>query len=193
MLNKGFGQRPQCCATTFAEGYSTGGSRRRSQLQNNTYTLAADNISSHEVIRPLRVLLADAGALLREQLTVMLSETRCQVLTAADGFEVLCRLPELRPDILLIASDLPRLSGIQVCALLRQSPDFSGLPVLILTAGQALVDTVRAEMAGANACLEKPFRSSELRAAFSKALAPQVEPGMSLHKESQLDGLFSDR
>lgn len=193
MLSKGFGQRPQCCATTFAEGFSTGGSRRRGQLQNNTCALAADNVSPEKLIRPLRVLLADDGALLREQLTVMLSEERCQVMTAADGFEVLCRLPELRPDILLIASDLPRLSGIQVCALLRQSPDFSGLPVLILTTGQALVDTVRAEMAGANACLEKPFRSSELRAALSKALASQVEPGMSLHKESQLDGLFSDR
>jgi len=162
-------------------------------LQNNTCTLVADNVSSHEVIRPLRVLLADAGALLREQLTFMLSETRCQVMTAADGFEVLCRLPELRPDILLIASDLPRLSGIQVCTLLRQSPDFSGLPVLILTGAHALVDTVKAEMAGANACLEKPFRSSELRAAFSKVLAQQAEPGMSLHKESQLNGLFSDR
>jgi twitching motility two-component system response regulator PilG len=193
MLHKGFGQRPQCCATTLADGYSTGGSGRKSQLQNNTCALAADNVSSPEATRPLRVLLADAGALLREQLTVMLSETRCQVMTAADGFEVLCRLPELRPDILLIASDLPRLSGIQVCSLLRQSPDFSGLPVLILTGAHALVDTVRAEMAGANACLEKPFRSSELRAAFSKVLAQQAEPGMSLHKESQLDGLFSDR
>lgn len=162
-------------------------------MQNKPCALAADNVSSHELIRPLRVLLADAGALLREQLTVMLSESRCQVMTAADGFEVLCRLPELRPDILLIASDLPRLSGIQVCSLLRQSPDFSGLPVLILTGAHALVDTVRAEMAGANACLEKPFRSTELRAAFSKVFAPQAEPGMSPHKESQLDGLFSDR
>jgi DNA-binding response OmpR family regulator len=65
--------------------------------------------------------------------------------------------------------------------------------VLILTGPDALVDTVRAENAGANACLEKPFRSSELRAAFRKVLAQQAEPGMSLHKESQLDGLFSDR
>ena len=120
--------------------------------------------------RQLRVLLADAGDLLREQLSAMLTAADCHVMAAADGFEVLCRIPELRPDILLIASDLPRLSGIQVCSLLRQSPDFSELPVLILTAANAMVDTVRAELAGADVCLEKPFRSSELQAAFNKAI-----------------------
>ena len=119
--------------------------------------------------RRVRVLLADTGDLLRQQLTAMLAGADCDVMVAADGFEVLCRLPELRPDILLIASDLPRLSGIQVCSLLRQSPDFSELPVLILTTANAMVDKVRAELAGANACLEKPFRSRELQTAFNKA------------------------
>lgn len=123
---------------------------------------------------PLRVLLADTGALLREQLGAMLTASRCELMTATDGFEVLCRLPELRPDILLIASDLPRLSGIQVCSLLRQSPDFAQLPVLILTGRDALVDKARATLAGASACLEKPFRQRELQAALSHALSSQV-------------------
>lgn len=126
---------------------------------------------------PVRVLLADTGTLLCEQLTAMLVEARCEVLHASDGFEVLCRLPELRPDVLLIAADLPRLSGIQVCSLLRQSPDFSGLPVLMLTGQQALLDNVRAKMAGANACLETPFRSADLRSAFAELLKqiPQTQ------------------
>lgn len=134
--------------------------------------LGSDTIASTPVgggSRRVKVLLADTGELLRQQLTAILAGADCDVMTAADGFEVLCRLPELRPDILLIASDLPRLSGIQVCSLLRQSPDFSELPVLILTTANAMVDRVRAELAGANACLEKPFRSSELQAAFNKA------------------------
>lgn len=126
---------------------------------------------------PTRVLLADSGSLLCEQLAAMLSEARCEVLRATDGFEVLCRLPELRPDVLLIASDLPRLSGIQVCSLLRQSPDFSGLPVLVLTGQHALLDKVRAEMAGANACLEKPFGRADLQRAFAE-LFKQLPDGV---------------
>lgn len=123
----------------------------------------------------MRILLADTGTQLREQLTAILSQANCEVLTATDGFEVLCRLPELRPDVLLIASDLPRLSGIQVCSLLRQSPDFSGLPVLVLTGQNPLLDKVRAKMAGANACLEKPFRQVELQAAFTELFQEQPD------------------
>lgn len=122
--------------------------------------------------RAARVLLADTGALLCQQVTAMLSAMMpapgCEVIHAADGFEVLCRLPELRPDVLVLAADLPRLSGIQVCTLLRQSPDFATLPVLMLIGEHAVVDQVRADMAGADACLEKPFRSEELRQAFIK-------------------------
>jgi twitching motility two-component system response regulator PilG len=162
-------------------------------MQMNTRPPVADTVGIITANKPVRVLLADAGVLLREQLTSMLSQSRCQVMTAVDGFDVLCRLPELRPDILLIASDLPRLGGIQVCSLLRQSPDFVSLPVLILTGSHALVDTVRAEMAGADACLEKPFRSKELRAAFSSVLAQRTDTGASMQRESLLDGLFSDR
>jgi twitching motility two-component system response regulator PilG len=119
-------------------------------------------------LAPSRVLLADTGALFIEQMSAMLAQANCEVLTASDGFEVLCRLPELRPDVLLIAADLPRLSGIQVVSLLRQSPDFSQLPVLVLTGANAMIDRVRAKMAGANACLEKPFRCDELQKAFAE-------------------------
>ncbi len=142
--------------------------------------------------QPVRVLLADTGELLRQQLTAMLSDANCEVMAAADGFDVLCRLPELRPDVLLIASDLPRLSGIQVCSLLRQSPDFATLPVLILTGANAMVDKVRAELAGANACLEKPFRRSELQAAFSAVFDGQLHPGTASSTESVDHVLPSD-
>jgi twitching motility two-component system response regulator PilG len=138
----------------------------------------ADNGSGQ---RKLRVLLADTGTHLREQLTAILSQSGCEVLSATDGFEVLCRLPELRPDVLLIAADLPRLSGIQVCTLLRQSPDFSALPVLVLAGSNAVFDRVRAKMAGANACLEKPFRNEELQAAFEQLFQEPATNGLSAY------------
>ncbi|MDO8907056.1 MAG: response regulator [Pseudohongiella sp.] len=129
----------------------------------------------------LRVLLADTGTQLIRQLTAMLSQADWEVLSATDGFEVLCRLPELRPDVVVIAADLPRLSGIQVCSLLRQSPDFSALPVLVLAGQNPILDKVRAKMAGANACLEKPFRSEELKAAFAGLFQETGADGLPAH------------
>lgn len=113
--------------------------------------------------RPFRVLLADAGLQLRERLQALLTQQTVEVLTADDGFDVLCRLPELRPDLLLLASALPRLSGAQVCALVRQCPDFRELTVILMGDEHNLLDEVRAELAGADGCLHLPFRLAELQ------------------------------
>jgi twitching motility two-component system response regulator PilG len=112
--------------------------------------------------RALRVLLADAGQTVRQRMGEMLRQQGFDVVTADDGFEVLCRLPELRPDLLLMSLALPRLSGTQVCSLIRQSPDFRSLAVVLLSEDGNLLDQARAELAGADSCLAKPFRLAEL-------------------------------
>lgn len=113
--------------------------------------------------RPFRVLLADAGLQLRERLADLLNQQSVEVLTADDGFDVLCRLPELRPDLLLLANALPRLTGTQVCSLVRQCPDFRDLTVILMGDEHNLLDEVRAELAGADGCLHMPFRLAELQ------------------------------
>jgi len=118
--------------------------------------------------RSFRVLLADSGHHVRERLTGLLEQQSVEVLTAEDGFDVLCRLPELRPDLLLIASALPRLSGTQVCALVRQCPDFKHLTVILMGDEHTVLDQVRAEVAGADGCLQMPFRLVELQDALAQ-------------------------
>ncbi|OFE12947.1 hypothetical protein PHACT_07175 [Pseudohongiella acticola] len=126
-----------------------------------------DAIPRDETARPFRVLLAEAGAHVRECMEEMLQAQDFEVVNADDGFEVLCRLPEWRPDLLLIASELPRLSGTQVCSLIRQCPDFSSLPVILMGKEHSLLDQAQADMAGANGCLPLPFRMDEFRQALS--------------------------
>lgn len=126
-----------------------------------------DTIEQKTTPRPFRVLLADPGQQVRERLGEMLLQQDFEVVTTDDGFDVLCRLPEWRPDLLLIATDLPRLSGTQVCSLIRQCPDFTSLPVILMGEDHSLLDQARAEMAGANGCLPLPFRMEELRQALS--------------------------
>ncbi|MEX0740015.1 MAG: response regulator [Pseudohongiella sp.] len=126
--------------------------------------------------RPFRVLLADAGHHVRERLTGLLEQQAVEVLTADDGFDVLCRLPELRPDLLLLASTLPRLSGTQVCSLLRQCPDFRHLTVILMGDEHTLLDEVRAELAGADGCLQMPFRLAELQDALAQVRQRQPDP-----------------
>lgn len=126
--------------------------------------------------RPFRVLLADAGLQLRERLADLLAQQTVEVLTADDGFDVLCRLPELRPDLLLLASALPRLSGTQVCSLVRQCPDFRELTVILMGDEHNLLDEVRAELAGADGCLHMPFRLTELQDVLARVRPGDTDP-----------------
>tara|TARA_R100001039_G_C1853694_1_gene115088 strand:- start:3356 stop:3802 length:447 start_codon:yes stop_codon:yes gene_type:complete len=128
--------------------------------------------------RPFRVLLADAGLQLRERLADLLTQQTVEVLTADDGFDVLCRLPELRPDLLLLASALPRLSGTQVCSLVRQCPDFRELTVILMGDEHNLLDEVRAELAGADGCLHMPFRLAELQDVLARVRPRTADPGV---------------
>lgn len=117
-------------------------------------------------VQPCRILLADSSECLTEQLGAMLAPSQCELVAVRDGFDVLCRLPGIQPDLLLISSELPRLSGWQVCALLRQSPDFKHLPVVLMLNNNSVIDKTRATLAGASDCLAKPFRRNELEAVF---------------------------
>ena len=104
----------------------------------NQQSRVADGYQQHregapaqaQAAEPLKILLAESAGATRQRMQQVLRGHDYHVTCVEDGFEVLCRLPELRPDILMMSCALPRLSGAQVCTLLRQSPDFSGLRIV---------------------------------------------------------------
>lgn len=118
--------------------------------------------TSPETEKPLRILLADEVPLLRDRMQQVLQAQGYEVVCASDGFDVLCRLPEWRPDLLMLASSLPRLSGGQVCSLLRQSPDFRELRVVLLSDDSNFLDAATADHVSADACLNRPFSTADL-------------------------------
>jgi twitching motility two-component system response regulator PilG len=121
--------------------------------------------------RQTRVLLAEPGGTVRERMATILRQQGFDVMLAEDGLDVLCRLPELRPDLLLMATTLPRLTGQQVCALIRQSPDFCDLAVILLSEDGNLLDRAQADISGADGCLCKPFRLADLESVLDRLRA----------------------
>lgn len=119
---------------------------------------------------PCRILLADSSERFCEHLSAMLADINCEIVAVHDGFDAICRLPGIRPDLLLVASELPRLTGLQICALLRQCPDFSELPLVLMANDTSAVGRIQAEMLGASECLCKPFRRSELEAVLGRLI-----------------------
>ena len=68
------------------------------------------------------------------------------------------------PDLILLDVMMPRMTGYEVCQILRQNHPAHTLPVIILTAKNQLTDLLQGFASGANDYLTKPFSKQELLA-----------------------------
>lgn len=108
-----------------------------------------------------------------DALTVGLKREGFRVEVARDGLEALDRFDIVRPDLVLLDVMLPRLSGIDVCRLIRAQ---SAVPIVMVSAKTSEIDTVVGLEVGADDYVSKPYRLRELVARMRAALrrAPQT-------------------
>jgi CheY-like chemotaxis protein len=121
-----------------------------------------------------RVLVVDDSPAIRQALASCLPGFGYDVVVAPDGETGLERSGEAPVDLILLDVDLPRMSGLSVCAALKQDPERRHIPVVMMT-GRLTPETVRqARQAGAIAVLGKPFTCDELLAEFTRHLPAGV-------------------
>jgi len=80
------------------------------------------------------------------------------------GDTALRAVADQAPDLVILDLNLPVLSGIEVCRLLRARPETAGLPIIILTARTSEADRVAGLDLGADDYVTKPFSLRELSA-----------------------------
>jgi two-component system, OmpR family, response regulator len=106
------------------------------------------------------VALAEDDADLRRMLVRGLSEEGFEVEAAADGAELLRRVENFDPQVVVIDIGLPDSDGRDVCQALRARG--VNAPVIFLTARNALTDRLSGFHAGGDDYLVKPFAFKEL-------------------------------
>jgi len=102
-----------------------------------------------------------------DALMIGLKREGFRVEVARDGFEALDRFDIVRPDIVLLDVMLPRISGIDVCRQIRKR---SQVPIIMVTAKGAEIDTVVGLEVGADDYVTKPYRIRELVARMRAVL-----------------------
>ena len=115
----------------------------------------------------------DDDQAVRDSLARSLSYTGSEVQTAADGIEALAKLASYTPDAIIMDVMMPRLDGLETTKMLRESGN--DVPILILTARDAVDDRVDGLDAGADDYMVKPFALDELLARL-RALTRRVKP-----------------
>jgi two-component system response regulator RegX3 len=102
-----------------------------------------------------------------DALTVGLAREGFRVSVARDGAEALDLFDDVRPDLVLLDVMLPKVSGIDVCRELRSR---SSVPIIMVTAKGAEIDTVVGLEVGADDYVTKPYRLRELVARMRAVL-----------------------
>jgi two-component system, OmpR family, response regulator MprA len=120
------------------------------------------------------ILVVDDDAPIRRMLVRTLEADGYRVESAADGGAALAAVERAVPDALVLDVAMPDLDGLAVCRRLRGKG--LALPILLLTARDAVSDRVTGLDAGADDYLVKPFAPEELLARLRALLRRGREP-----------------
>ena len=131
---------------------------------------------------PINVLVVDDESVLAEMVSMALRYEGWNIATAGDGSSAIASARAQRPDVVVLDVMLPDMSGLDVLHKLRE--DNPQLPVLLLTAKDAVEDRIAGLTAGGDDYVTKPFSIEEvvlrLRALLRRTGVTTVDSGAQL-------------
>lgn len=111
---------------------------------------------------PKKILLADDSITIQKVVELTFSDGDYEVIATNNGNKAIQKLAELRPDIILSDIIMPEKNGYELCEYVKSHPDYRHIPVVLLTGTFEPFDPDRAEKAGCDAVITKPFESQSL-------------------------------
>ena len=120
----------------------------------------------------MRILVVDDDRAVRDSVRRSLEFNGYTVDVAADGAEALARVPLINPDAIVMDVMMPRLDGLETTRALRSAGN--DVPILVLTARDAVSERVDGLDAGGDDYLTKPFALEELLARLRALLRRAV-------------------
>lgn len=109
------------------------------------------------------ILIAEDSEEIRTFLRTLLSENY-RVVTAADGLEAMDNMKLGIPDLVISDIMMPSMNGYELCRTIKENPDWSHVPVILLTAKADATSSIEGLKSGADAYIPKPFDPDYLKA-----------------------------
>jgi len=106
---------------------------------------------------PHKLLLADDSVTIQRVIELTFADENITVIAVGDGRQAIERVQADRPDIVLADVEMPGRDGYEVAAFVKGTPSLAHIPVLLLTGAFEPIDEGRAEAAGCDGVLVKPF------------------------------------
>lgn len=113
-----------------------------------------------------RILVIDDNADIRDLVQYIFEKAGKLVIQGEDGEKGIAQAKAHRPDLILLDTTMPGISGLEVLKVIRQDSDaeISAIPVVMLTANSAEADIKKAYEIGASSYIVKPFKREKILA-----------------------------
>ncbi|TVP93444.1 MAG: response regulator [Pseudomonadaceae bacterium] len=124
--------------------------------------------------RATLVMVVDDSITVRKVTTRLLERHGMEVVTAKDGVDAIAKLQDVKPDIMLLDIEMPRMDGFEVATLVRHDEELKELPIVMITSRTGEKHRERARGIGVNDYLGKPYQESQLLEAIAKLVPERV-------------------
>lgn len=121
----------------------------------------------------LDVLIVDDSAAIRKILMRVLAQTDLAIgetFEAADGVEALKMLEAKKVGLVLSDINMPNMDGIQLLTAVRARPEWSGIPIIMITTEGSQAKVLEAVQLGAKGYVRKPFTAQQIKEKISSCL-----------------------
>jgi CheY-like chemotaxis protein len=119
------------------------------------------------------VYFIDDSATMREVIKIAFRRENINVITCADAASALAQFEQNRPDVVITDVIMPDQDGYSVCSQIKQNPEFSETPVVLMSGvvNKSVAD--KAVSVKADELIRKPFQPQELIGRVKSLLKPQ--------------------
>jgi CheY-like chemotaxis protein len=108
---------------------------------------------------------------MRRVASKLLERNNYEVVTAKDGVDALSRLEEVKPDVMLLDIEMPRMDGFELAIHMQNENLYSDIPIIMITSRTGEKHRDRALQIGIANYMGKPYQEEELIDNIQSAIA----------------------
>ena len=149
--------------TSYTNNYLKGDVKNDSHDNNNSNNNHKYKFTGQDNEKKLyKILCIDDSSTVLNAMKNYLNEQMFDVVTINDSLKALMYIIRLKPNLILLDINMPKLDGYELCSLVRKHSLFKNTPVIMVTARTGFIDKAKAKMVRASGYLTKPFTQAEL-------------------------------
>jgi twitching motility two-component system response regulator PilG len=130
------------------------------EIQKERNLLSLSNTSS--LTKNYKIVCVDDSPIVLKSITDFLDQDNLSIFPITNSAKAMILIAKIKPDLIFMDIGMPNIDGYQLCSLLRKHPEFSQIPIIMLTGNTGIINRAKAKISGATDYMTKPFSQEDL-------------------------------